>query len=153
MTVGLHQRVGATDRDIATLAAKLDAEGVNIISVGQDYRVIIPVEKIFYYQTPRLSWDGLALLDLTARYLKQYRKVALKVSAFTKSKNKQFAKALSYARARAVSDYLWSQSVDARLIYTQAHQIESLPDSKYAAVSGLSDVRGHVEVLFRNTIV
>lgn len=153
MTIGLPQRTDVTDAKVADLTKRLDAAGAHIISVGQEYRIILPADHIFYYQSPRLRWDAYDLVNLAVDYLKQYQKVSVRVSAFTRDKDKQFAGALSYARARSISDYLWSQDIDSRLLYTQVHSMKEDENCCGGISHRNSDLNENIEISFRNTII
>lgn len=153
ITVGIPQRDGVTDEKTHQLADQLKKQGGNVITVGQAYRVIFPAEKLFYYKTPRIMWSSYGKLNTVVDYLKQFRKVSIRVSAYSKDKDWKKAKALSYARARAVVDYLWSQAVDARIIYTQSHGMVCKSDKQCGGVSSFGDVHENIEISFNNTIV
>ncbi len=153
MTIGIPQRTAVTDKKVSEIETKLDKLGVNVISVGQQYRVIIPVEKIFYYETPRLRWDAFQTVNLVVDYIKQFRIVSMKISAYSRDADRKYAGALSLARARSVKDYLWSQSIDTRLVYTQSHSMENSANGCCSASKSSSDVHSNVEITFENTIV
>lgn len=149
---GIKQRPYVTDRRTHDLEKALDIAGVNVLTVGQDYRVIIPVEKLFYHSSPRIQWRSYGMLNMVVDYIKQFRKVSIRVSAYSKDKDRKRAGGLSYARAREVSDYLWSQLVDARIIYTQSHSMEP-NEICCGKVEAKDDVHAHIEIAFRNTII
>ncbi len=154
VTPDIVQRKEVTDRKVATITKLLDLNGVNVVTVGQDYRVIIPVEKLFYYKSPRIMWASYDVLNMVVDYLKQFRKVSMRVNAFSRDDDRKRAGALSYARARAIQDYLWSQDVDTRVIYTQAHSMETDPTNCCGKMRPeASDVHSHIEISFRNTII
>lgn len=153
MTIGIPQRQGVTDQKVKQLETKLDALGVNVISVGQEYRVIIPVEHIFYYETPRIRWDAFHVVNMVVDYIKQFRIVSMRISAYSRDVDKKFAGALSLARARSIKDYLWSQSIDTRLVYTQSHSMENSANSCLHATKNSTDVHSNVEITFKNIIV
>ena len=100
-------------------------------------------------------WDSFDRVNLVVDYLKQFRLVDVRVDVYSRGMNRKQAAALSYARARAMTDYLWSQSIDARMMYTRAHSMENDPrscsNSEKSKLS--SDIHEHVEITFRNTIV
>ena len=153
MTVGIAQREDVTDRKTAEIHAQLNLIGVDILSVGQDYRVIIPVEHLFYYETPRLMWDSFHMVNLVGEYLKQFRLVSVRINAYSHGPDRKQSGALSYARARAVADYLWSQNIGARMIYTQAHSMDNNPNACCSSSNASTDVPAHIELTFRNPIV
>ncbi len=146
MTPGITQRVGVSDKHTFELAKGLEQKGVQILSVGQDYRVIIPYEKLYNYSSPKIRWGSYVLLNAVVEYLKQFRKVSLKVSAYSEGENKRQAAALSYARARNLVNYLWDQDIDARLVYMQAHSI-------HRDRAGRAPIHATVEISFRNVII
>lgn len=109
----------ATDTAIIGLQTNLNKQGVQVVTIGQNYLISIPSKAIFAEQSPRVKWGSYGLLNEVACYLKQFRKVAITVTAFS-SQYKSFERerALTLARSRAVGNYLWSQGVDSRFIFT-----------------------------------
>ena len=115
-----YKVAGANDRDIIKMQSRLGKKGVRVITIGQDYMIAIPSTTLFANDSPRLTWGSYAVLNNIACYLKEFRKIAINVTAFSnKCVSAGRDKALTLARARAVGDYLWSQGVDSRFIFTQ----------------------------------
>ena len=111
---------GANDRTMIAMQARFNREGVKVISVGQDYMISIPSALLFPNESPQLTWGSYSLLNAVACYLKQFRKSAINVTAFSnKCVSAERDRALTLTRARAVGDYLWSQGIDSRFIFTQ----------------------------------
>ena len=152
-TIGIKQRAYVTDRNVTNIENELNSLGVTVLSVGQDYRVIIPAELIYYYESPRLRWHSFGTINLVVDYLKQFRAISMRVDAYSQDKDKKRAGALSLARARALVDYLWSQAIDTRLLYTQAHIMNRSPTACCGDLKGRSDVPTRVEITFRSSIV
>lgn len=115
-----YKVAGAKDATVMDMQEKFNKEGVRVITIGQDYLVSIPSTALFPSESPQLTWGAYSLLNSVACYLRQFRKVAINVTAFSnKCVSMQRARALTLARARAVGDYLWSQDVKSRFIFTQ----------------------------------
>ena len=152
-TVGLKQRENVTDKKVVQLENELASKGVDIISVGQDYRIIIPANLIYYHASPKLIWGSYDTINLVVDYIKQFRTVSMRVDAYSQGADNEFSGALSLARTRTMVDYLWSQAIDTRFLYTQAHIMERSPNAWYKDKQGKSDVPTRVEITFRNTIV
>ena len=152
-TIGIKQRVYVTDRNVTNIENKLKSLGVTVLSVGQDYRVIIPAELIYYYESPKLRWHSFGTINLVVDFLKQFRAISMRVDTYSQDKDKKRAGALSLARARALVDYLWSQAINTRLLYTQAHIINRSPSACCGDLKGRSDVPTRVEITFRNSII
>jgi len=111
---------GAYDPQIIALQAKLAKDGVHVISMGQDYLLIIPSALIFPDQSPQLTWGSYQLLNDVVCYLQQFRKINVNVNAYSsKYVSPQREHTLTLARARTVAEYLWSQDIDSRFIFTQ----------------------------------
>lgn len=104
-------------------------KGGKIVSVGQEYKWIFPTDLLFYPHSPRLQWNAYGLLNNIAFYLGIFNKTEIQIAGFTQSTG-DFArdKALSMARARKVSDYLWGQEVGANIIYIQGYQTKDKGD-------------------------
>jgi intracellular multiplication protein IcmN len=142
---------GARDRVVILKQAKFNKKGVRVISMGQDYLISIPSTDLFANESPRILWSSYALLNAVACYLKEFRKVAINVTAFSsKCVSAKRDRALTLARARAVGDYLWSQGVDSRFIFTQG-----LGSDKPIGVftqTGDKSPNSRVEITFRDAV-
>jgi intracellular multiplication protein IcmN len=111
---------GACDATIIKYMKKLQRKGVTVISIGEDYMISIPATYLFYPQTPRIKWKAYGLLNDVAVFLKQFRKITMYVDSYSsKYVSTRREHALTLARSRVVSEYLWSQAVDSRFIFTQ----------------------------------
>lgn len=111
---------GASDRSMINRLARFNKEGVRVITIGQDYMISIPSALLFPNESPQLTWGSYAILNAVACFLKEFREIAINVTAFSnKCVSAKRDRALTLARARAVGDYLWSQGVDSRFIFTQ----------------------------------
>jgi intracellular multiplication protein IcmN len=153
VSAGIKQRKHVTDKRTYELFNELKKEGVIILTMGQDYRVIVPIDKLFYSSSPRIMKQSYGMLNRVVDYLKQFRKVSVNVSAYSKDDNKVRAGALSYARAAKISDYLWSQAIDTRLIHTQAHSIGSNEACCTDTTEENGFAQSSVEISFRNVIL
>ena len=142
---------GASDRAIVALQARLNKAGVNIITQGQEYMVSIPSSLLFATQSPHLTWESYQLLNDVACYLQQFRKITVNVTAFSsKYVSVKREHALTLARAQAVGDYLWSQGIDGRFIFTQG----AGSDKPVLATKTRSDLspNSRIEITFRRAI-
>ena len=143
---------GASDAGIVSLQARLNKAGVNVVSIGQDYLVAIPSGLLFATQSPRLTWESYQLLNNVVCYLQQFRKVTINVSAFSsKYVSKKREHALTLARAEAVAEYLWSQGIDSRFIFTQGAGSDK-PIVAFKTRGDLSP-NSRIEITFRRAIV
>ena len=142
---------GASDRAITALQGRLNKAGVSILTLGQEYMISIPSSLLFATQSPHLTWESYKLLNDVACYLQQFRKITVNVTAFSsKYVSVKREHALTLARAQAVSDYLWSQGVDGRFIFTQG----AGSDKPVLATKDHSDLspNSRIEITFRRAI-
>lgn len=115
-----YRVAGTNDKHVKEIAERLHRQGVRIITMGQDYLLSIPSDRIFSDQSPHIMWRSYALLNDVVCYLKEFRKISVDVSAFSsKYVSPARERALTSARARAVADYLWSQRIDSRFVFTR----------------------------------
>lgn len=142
---------GASDATIMDLQKKFVKSGIAVVAIGQNYMLSIPASALFANQSPQLTWGSYALLNDVACYLKQFRKITIHVTSFVSPyRSEQREKALSLARSRVVGDYLWSQGVDSRFIFT-----EGLGSDKpiiSARHGGDQSPNARVEITFREAI-
>ena len=143
---------GSTDAQIVKLEQTLSSKGVKIIVIGQMYLVSIPSHLIFHEQSPRIKWASYELLNQIAEYLCKFRKISLYVTTYNDCYiSKKRTKALTLARSREVANYLWSQNVRTRLIFTRGEG----NDKSIVAHTKCSDIspNSRVEIVFRRAIV
>lgn len=141
---------GSSDKKIMAMQHAFNEHGVRVITQGQDYLVSIPSSTIFAYQSPRLTWQSYELLNQVVCYLRLFNKVSVSVQGYVnKCANPKREHALSLARAQAVADYLWSQGIDSRFIFTQG-----LGSDKPIVPSGGGDnsLNSRIEITFRDQV-
>jgi intracellular multiplication protein IcmN len=145
------QVAGASDRDILKMRDKIVNQGVRIITIGQDYLISIPSTLLFADQSPKINWGAYGLLNDIACYLQQFRKISIYVNAYS---NKYVSEcrehALTLARARVVSEYLWSQGIESRFIFTQGLG----SDKPIVAFTQHGDaaLNSRIEITFRHAV-
>lgn len=142
---------GACDARIHKLMTQLNRRGVRVITVGQNYLISVPAGALFADQTPRLTWASYGLLNEVALLLKQFRKIAITITSYSSPyQSTQREHALTLARSRVVSEYLWTQGVDSRFIFTQGagsdKPIMSLQQG------GDKSANARVEITFRRAV-
>jgi intracellular multiplication protein IcmN len=130
---------------------RLLKRGVKVISIGQNYLVSIPADSIFGNQSPRIRWESYALLNEVVCYLKQFRKIGIDVTAFSsKYVSPARERALTSARSQAVADYLWTQDIDGRFIFTRG--LGSDKPIFFNRSGGDDSPNARVEITFRNEV-
>lgn len=149
----LPRRVaGTSDREMMRIKQRLERCGVSVITIGSDYLISIPSAALFADQSPRLTWQSYGLLNNVASFLKQFRKVAITVTSYSsKYVSAKREHALTVTRSRAVADYLWSQGVDSRLIFTVGLGSDK-PIMAYAQ-GGDKSPNSRIEITFRDAII
>lgn len=142
---------GASDAMKIALQTRLTKEGVKVLTIGQDYLISIPATSLFATQSPKLTWNSYQILNDVACYLQQFRKTTVNVTAFSsKYVSRLREQALTQARAHVVADYLWSQGIDSRFIFTQGLG----SDKPIVAFTPLGDgsPNSRIEITFRNAV-
>ena len=152
-TIPLPTKVaGARDIDEMAVRARLLKRGVYMLSMGQNYLLSIPAGRLFAYQSPRLLWRSYDLLNDVVCYLKQYRKVSINITAFAgKYISSARDRALTSDRARNVADYLWSQDIDSRFVFTRG--LGSDKPMRFGQGEGDSSPNARIEITFRDAVV
>ena len=143
---------GACDATVIKYMTKLNKRGVKVITMGQDYLISLPANTLFSDQSPRLMWSSYALLNDVATLLKQFRKVTINVTSYSSQYvSVQRERALTMARSRVVGEYLWSQGVDSRFIFT--HGLGSDKPIVRSKQGGDKSVNARVEITFRDDVI
>ena len=143
---------GTADAKAVVLQKKLANQGVQVITIGQDYLIAIPSSALFPDQSPQLTWQSYVVLNQVVAYLRQFRKVAVNVTAYSSQYvSTQRENALTLARAKVISRYLWSQAIDSRFIFAEGAGREK-PISGYLA-GGDQSLNSRIEITFRDAII
>jgi len=142
---------GACDATVNKYLKKLNRKGVRVITLGQDYLISIPSGALFEDQTPHLTWASYGLLNEIANLLKQFRKVAITITSHSsKYVSVQRERSLTLARSRVVGEYLWSQGVDSRFIFTQG--LGSDKPIMRTTQGGDDSLNSRIEITFRDAV-
>ena len=152
VTKELPTRVAGTqDKAAMIILRRLSKHGVRVITIGQDYLISIPANRLFAGQSPRIKWLSYSVLNDVVCYLKQFRKVSVDVTAFSsKYVSPTRERALTAARARVVADYLWSQDIDSRFVFTRG--LGSDKPIITGDQGGDNSPNSRVEITFRNAV-
>ncbi|KTD75543.1 type IVB secretion system protein IcmN/DotK [Legionella waltersii] len=142
---------GACDATIIKLMNSLNKRGIKVVTVGQNYMISIPASAIFADQSPKINWGSYPLLNQIAKFLLQFRKVAITITSYSsKYVSVQRERALTLARSRVVADYLWSQGVDSRFIFTEGLGSDK-PITAYTE-GGDQSPNARIEITFRRAV-
>lgn len=142
---------GACDATINKYLVSFSKRNIKVITMGQDYLISIPASALFADQTPHLTWASYSVLNDIAKFLKQFRKVAMTITSYSSPYvSTEREHALTLARSRVVSEYLWSQGVDSRFIFTQGLG----SDKPIASIlqGGDKSPNARVEITFRRAV-
>lgn len=101
--------------------------GIQLVRIGEDQRIIIPADRLFYGNSPRMKRDGEKLLSLVIHYMCHYQFVSAKVSGYTDNfGSHKRNQVLSQARASTVAEFLSQDYFDTRMIFASGYG-DSLP--------------------------
>lgn len=143
---------GTSDAAVIAMQKVFNKCGVRVVAIGQDYLVSIPSAALFADQSPRLTWQSYQLLNNVVFFLKQFRKVGVTVTSYSsKYVSVRREQALTLTRARAVADYLWSQGIDSRFVFTEGAGSDK-PIASFTR-GGDKSVNSRIEITFRDAIV
>ena len=103
-----------------TLLQRLQESEVRIVEVGEEVTLILPADAFFLNCSPAIKPRAYPILNDVALLLRTYPKTSVVITGYTDNLGSSARNmALSKQRAQATADYLWSQDVDTRLLYTQ----------------------------------
>jgi outer membrane protein OmpA-like peptidoglycan-associated protein len=105
------------------LAEKLKKEGIQVIVVGDEVTLILPVSKFFYENSNHMRQAAESLLNHLIAYINIYPGIEdIQVKGYTSNRGDyQRNLALSRAQAQAVAHYLWNHGLNSRLISAQGY--------------------------------
>lgn len=142
---------GACDATIIKYLSKYKKTGITVITMGQNYLISIPASALFADQSPHLTWASYGLLNDISGFLKQFRKIEINITSYSsKYVSVPRERALTLARSRVVSEYLWSQGVDSRFIFT--HGLGSDKPITNFTQGGDTSPNARVEITFRRAV-
>jgi intracellular multiplication protein IcmN len=137
---------------IAMMNAFKRAGVVKVITIGSDYLISIPSSALFPNQSPRLTWQSYRILNQVVKFMSQFRKVSVNVTGYSsKYVSVRREQSLTFARARAVADYLWLQGIDSRFIFSEGAGSEK-PITAMTQ-GGDNAPNSRIEITFRDAIV
>lgn len=111
---------GSSDRLVNEMQNTFHKQRIKVISIGQENLISIPSALLFPDNSPQLSWGAYSVLNEITKYLKQMRTIDVYVTAYAGHyRSTQRDLALTSARAINVSNYLWSQGIDSRMIFAR----------------------------------
>lgn len=144
---------GTSDAKVIAMMKRMNRSSViNVLTMGQNYLISMPSTALFPDESPRLTWKGYGVLNQAVMFMKQFRKVAVNVTSYSNQYvSVAREQALTSARARAVADYLWSQGIDSRFVFTEG----AGSDKPVTAVTERGDrsPNSRIEITFRDTIL
>lgn len=143
---------GACDATIIKYLTAFQKRGIKVVTMGQNYMISLPASAVFDDQSAHMKWSGYGLLNDVAIFLKQFRKIAIHITSYSSQYvSPQRERALTLARSRVVGEYLWSQGVDSRFIFTQGLGSDK-PITRMTHGSDKSP-NARIEITFRRAVV
>lgn len=143
------QMYGTSDKIKQQWQEKIQQQGVQFLSLGQDHLISIQAGLLFPEQSPALTWTAYKLLNDIACYLKQFRTISINVVGFSEpyvSPDREHA--LTLERARVVGNYFWSQGLQSRFIFTEGVGADKPKVAYTKSVDASPNAR--IEITFRH---
>lgn len=96
----------------------LKARGVQVIHLGETYRLVMQSSKVFNPDSANLTSNARGTLNLISNLLNSYHILTVRVAAYSDNVNPGIRKdALTQRQADVVESYLTNRGLDTRLIY------------------------------------
>jgi intracellular multiplication protein IcmN len=131
---------------------KLAAEQIQVIQQGQYVLISIPAVLLFADNSPNILLDSHGYLNDVACYLKMFRHVEVDINVYDDcGENHQRLLSLTRLRASRVADYLNSQAIDTRILFTRGMGNDKPIMKTNRLESHLANSR--VEILFKEEII
>ena len=104
------------------LEEDLTHEGVQIVKLGETIKIILPAEKFFYPESPRLLPRSYPLIHLIDEYINHFETVRITVTAFTDITGSELRNlALTRQQAQNLIDFMWRDRIDTRLLVARGY--------------------------------
>lgn len=118
--------IGAHLAKNQTLVQRLTANKVQIILVGDNFKLILPSERFFAPNTPVLNENYYPVLNQIALLLKGLDKYVITISGYTDNTGWPDRNlALSRQQAQVIANYLWNRGIDARVLYATGYGMQN----------------------------
>lgn len=130
-----------------TLRDQLENRGLNMMTLGNNVRIIIPSGIIFNEMTATINPSATSTFPLLAQYINSFTTMSVMVSAYTDNlAPPRISLALSKAQAKSVANMLAVSGVNTRLLFANGYGGTQLVDDN-TLVWGESD-NNRVEIAF-----
>lgn len=119
----------------------LGAEGVSVMRLGDAVIITIPSRVLFQGYSVQVSSSGNDILKQVAKLVEPMSKVKITVAAYAEAMvQSKKDLMLTQWQAQTVSNYLWGQHVDARMIYAVGygggHPMQYVPNNAVNDIVG-----------------
>lgn len=123
MTLSVPVLASKSDKNAAqvpmTPKAVMRAAGVQIIHLGETYRLVIPSHQLFNVDSANLRVGATNLLKNVNRFINKFHIISIEVAAYSDNQNSGVRKdALISRQAEVVQSFLSDRGLTARLIYS-----------------------------------
>lgn len=133
----------------ANLAAQLQKNNVQVVQVGQTFRIILNSNLLFAPNSANINYAYVSkVMPMVAQYIRGYDKPEVSVTAYSADgSNSALLLALTNRQAQVISSELWLNNINARLLSAQgkasqdAIATNQTPHGRYA--------NARVEIQFR----
>lgn len=114
--------VGLRHESKPYLIKELKKRDIQYVEYGDTMTLIVPTDKYFLFNSPRLNEIQYSGLTYVIKLLKLYPKSPIYVAAFTDNVgSKQHKRNLSQAQAETMMTYLWSNNIPSRQLKTEGY--------------------------------
>jgi intracellular multiplication protein IcmN len=102
-----------------TLVDNLMYNGVQVIRVGDEIKIVLPADRFFYPFSANLNSNYFPILNRLVVLLRCFDKINVKVAAYTDD-TQSWRRDLALTRLQAwmIMKYLWDSGIDARILYS-----------------------------------
>lgn len=110
--------IGAYIDAHTTLVDKLQNRGVKVFILGDQVKIIIFSNHLFYGLTPNIRYDAYSTLDMVSCLIGRYLNISVEVAAYTNAVGSERINLYtSQKQAESVAKYLWKRGVRTRFVY------------------------------------
>ena len=114
--------IGVYKNNRRFLIKQLEAQDMQYIAYGDTMTLIIPTDRYFQFNSPRLNAICYPGLNNVVRLLKYYPNTPVYVAGFTDSVGSRYhKKMLSQAQAETMITFLWANDIPAQLLHPEGY--------------------------------
>lgn len=144
----LGASIGNIYQSNMTLVDTLQYNGVQVIQLGDEIKLILPTDRFFKPNSPLMNMQYYTIMQMVVEFIKKFPTISIKIAGYTNNQGAYERNlALSRSQAQTIMQYLWNSGIDVRLIYAVGYGSKN-PIANNNSYHGLA-LNNRIEITLR----